>query len=145
MLDEHERRDVELNIRRLYQLIESLETMTKALLEEQEMLTNATVQQSEAVRTLEALADIGEDHKEMVIPIGGSAFIKGRMELSPTAIIRIGTDLLVEKPIPGAIETLGARLAELESAIGEHEDKIGALKERRANTLAQIEDLRSLL
>ena len=44
MLDEHERRDVELNIRRLYQLIESLETMTKALLEEQEMLTNATVQ-----------------------------------------------------------------------------------------------------
>ena len=145
MLTDDEVRDVEMNIRNLYGHLEHLETITKVLMEEQEMLTNAMVQQSDAMRTLEALEEMGGERKEMVIPLGGSAFVKGVVDLSPMAILRIGTDLLVEKPIPEAIETMKGRISELDSHIRDHENSIVLHKERRTNALSQIEDLRGLL
>ncbi len=132
-------------IHEFYSILESLETMMKAVVQEQEMLTNALIQQTEAIRTLRSLDEVDGTVKDMIIPIGGSAFFKGNVEVSSNAMVRIGSDLIVEKPIPEVIKTIEGRVRELEVAINEHEEKRTSLKEKEQRTLTQIQDLKSLL
>jgi prefoldin subunit 5 len=81
----------------------------------------------------------------MMVPIGGSTFIMGRMEVSPKALVKIGLDLLVEKDIPDAIQTLKCRSEDLERGLSDNEKRLKALQEKEWQTVAQIEDLKSLL
>lgn len=128
-----------------YKMIESLEKMIKAILEEQDMITGGLIQLKQAIITLGSVEGEKEGPIEMIIPVGGSAFIKGRMDVSPKAMLKIGSNLVVEKPIHGVKETLQGRSKELEMGIRENEERLATLKDKERNAVAQIEDLKSLL
>ena len=128
-----------------YSLIESLKKMMNTVFEDQEVISNALVQLRQAGRTLTAMDEKKGESVDMMIPVGGSAFIMGSMEVSPRALVKIGPDLLVEKDIPDAIQTLNGRSEELEKGIKENEGRLRSLQEKERVTVAQIEDLKSLL
>jgi len=128
-----------------YSLIESLKKMMNTVLQDQELITNALVQLNQAGRTLSAMDEKKGESVDMMVPVGGSAFIMGRMEVSPRALVKIGPDLLAEKDLPDAIQTLDGRSEELKKGIKENEERLRALQEKEQFTVAQIEDLKSLL
>ncbi len=128
-----------------YSVIESLKKMKETVLKDQEVITNALIQLKQAGRTLSAVEGKKGEKVDMMVPVGGSAFVMGRMEVSPKALVKIGPDLLAEKDIPDAIQTLNNRSEELEKGIKENEGRFKALQEKEWVTVAQIEDLKSLL
>lgn len=128
-----------------YSMIESLKKMMNTVLQDQEVITNALVQLNQAGRTLSAMDEKKGESVDMMVPVGGSAFITGSMKVSPRALVKIGTGLLAEKDIPDAIETLNGRSEDLEKGIKENEERLRALQEKERLAVAQIEDLKSLL
>jgi len=137
--------EIRKKINEYYKMVESLEKMIKAVLQEQDMITGGLIQIKQAILTLGSVEEQKDGLAEMIIPVGGSAFIKGKMDISPKAMVKIGSDLVVEKSIPDVKETLEGRGRELEMGIRENEERLQNLKEKERNAVAQIEDLKTLL
>ena len=53
---------------------------------------------------------------EILVPIGGNVFLVAQVRDSDRALTGIGSDVVVQEPIPAALERLDARVRELRGA-----------------------------
>jgi len=67
---------------------------------------------------------------QILVPIGGNAFLFGQIADSKKAILGIGSDVLLEEDIPRALERLDARIKNLQEAAGGLAARIAELDDR---------------
>ena len=72
---------------------------------------------------------------EVLLPIGGGAFVRARLEDTSTIALGVGGGVVIEKNIDEAGDDLGQRMAELERAIS-------SLQQQLEQVLKQIEEKR---
>lgn len=72
---------------------------------------------------------------EVLLPIGGGAFVRARLEDTSTIALGVGGGVVIEKNINEAGDDLGQRMAELERAIS-------SLQQQLEQVLRQIEEKR---
>lgn len=72
---------------------------------------------------------------EVLLPIGGGAFVRARLEDTSTIALGVGGGVVIEKNIDEAGNDLGQRMAELERAIS-------SLQQQLEQVLKQIEEKR---
>lgn len=84
------------------------------------------------LRAREALEGLGRDSAEgdVLVPIGGEAFIHGRPDRSGPVFLGIGSGFVAELPRAVATEMLAQRTKQIEDAAGELEGQMRGLEER---------------
>jgi len=79
-------------------------------------LLQSTTQNLEMARqTLSNLGEL-EEKPEILVPIGGNTFLTAEIKNPKKVLTGIGSDIIVQKDTPSAIETIGKQLSELKQA-----------------------------
>lgn len=118
--------------RRLVVELRVLEGTADALQSRIRLVNSALTELSVANKTLEGM----EKEKEgtsLLVSIGGSSYIKAKMESADALIVGIGANVAVERTIGEAKENVVRRIAELEKTRN-------ALQQQLAQTVSQIQD-----
>ncbi|MEM3519678.1 MAG: prefoldin subunit alpha [Candidatus Hadarchaeales archaeon] len=100
-----------------------------------DILSSALAELSMCTESLKTLKEVKQG-TEMLVPMGGEAFIKARLDSNEKVIVGLGADVFVEKTTDEAIATLSERSGAIEKAINEAlarlrkiEANIGALEQ----------------
>jgi len=67
-----------------------------------------------AVRTLENIGKLNKQ-EDVLLPIGAGAYIKAKIQDNEVALIDVGVGVIVEKPIPDAVQLLKSKMKEMDS------------------------------
>jgi len=93
----------------------------------------------ESRAAIDALETVREQVDETVLlPLGGGASLRARIPDPDTVLVNIGSDVVVTRTNPEAVEYLKGRITELESFEKKLAESIGSLQ-------AQMEDIRRRL
>jgi prefoldin alpha subunit len=104
---------VEDELRKLSIEIRILEEAAEALQARINVINAALTDLNYASRTLEGL-EREKENAELFIPIGGSSYIKARLERPDKIVVGIGAGVSVEKTLQEAKEIVRKRIEELE-------------------------------
>jgi prefoldin alpha subunit len=104
---------VEDELRKLSVEIRILEEAAEALQARINVINAALTDLNYASRTLEGL-EREKENAELFIPIGGSSYIKARLERPDKIVVGIGAGVSVEKTLQEAKEIVRKRIEELE-------------------------------
>ena len=100
-----------------------------AMVQQYQYLASSRTDHLRARESLEGLDRVGED-PEILIPVGGDAFLRGKpMEKAPV-LLGIGAGVVVEMERPKVSEILAQRLVKIDQASQELEGQIRTLEER---------------
>jgi prefoldin alpha subunit len=107
----------EAELRRAVAVLDQTRAQLESLQRQQEVLSLSLEELLRAKETITRYAQAGKG-AEVLVPVGANAFLFGRVGDPDHAIVGIGSDLLVQEPIPRAIERLNARITGLQEATG---------------------------
>ncbi|MFN4132968.1 MAG: prefoldin subunit alpha [Candidatus Hadarchaeales archaeon] len=96
------------------------------------ILSSALAEISMSTEALRVLKEI-KPGTEILVPVGGEAFIKTKLETNEKIIVGLGADVSVEKNTDDAIATLSERSRVIESAMN---DALAKLQKIEANIRA---------
>ena len=113
-------------LRKLSVEMQYLEQTADTLQQRLQMLNAAITDLSYANMTLEGL-EKEKENAEMLVPIGGSSYVKMKLASSDKVVIGLGAGVSVEKTLPEAKTMLKERL-----------DELGKSAEAAQNQFAQI-------
>jgi prefoldin alpha subunit len=82
-----------------------------------------------------------KDNAELLVPIGGSSYIKVKLASSDTVIVGMGAGVSVEKTLPEAKEVVKERLDELEKAMNSAQQQFAQVAQRINSGRAQLQNL----
>ena len=99
------------------------------MLQQHQMITASRADHQRARETLEGLDRTGAD-PELLIPVGGDAFLRGSPRDSARVLVGIGSGIVVEMERPKASQLLAERLVRLDQASQDLENQMRALEER---------------
>jgi prefoldin alpha subunit len=94
------------------------------------------------------LEDLGKEKEnaELLVPIGGSSYVKARLGNTDKLIVGIGAGVSVEKALPEAKEVVKKRLEDLDKARMSLQQQfsqvVDKINEDRAKIEAQIAEMR---
>ena len=74
--------------------------------------------------------DRADGGTEFLVPLGGDAYVRGRLDRSSPILLGVGSGVVVEMDRPKAAELLAQRLGRLDQAGRELDGQIAALDER---------------
>ena len=118
--------------RRLVVELRVLEGTADALQSRIRLVNSALTKLGVANKTLEGM-EKEKAGTSLLVSIGGSSYIKAKMESADDLIVGIGANVAVERTIGEAKENVGRRMAELEKTRN-------ALQQQLAQTVSQIQD-----
>lgn len=130
--------------RRLVVELRILEGTAEALQSRINLVNAALTELRVANMTLEGL----EKEKEatsLFVPIGGSSYIKAKLESADKVIVGIGANVSVERTIKEAKENLGNRIAELEKTRTTLEQQFTQVIEKIQDDRAKLEEITAKL
>ncbi len=143
---EFDKNDLRVKIEKNYAIIESLDKMKNILLRDQEIISNGIQNISKATTTLKGLSEEnGKSETEMLIPIGGGAFIPISTERPKKVILKIGAGVSIEKDLDQAISALEERSKDLENGLSEVLKKILDIEEKENLAIGQLNELKEML
>lgn len=96
------------------------------------------------------LEDLGKEKEnaELLVPIGGSSYVKARLGNTDKLIVGIGAGVSVEKALPEAKEVVKKRLEDLDKARmllqQQFSQVVDKINEDRAKIEAQIAEMREV-
>jgi prefoldin alpha subunit len=131
--DEEELRKLSVEMRFLEQTAENLQqriTMMNAAMSD---LTYANM-------TLEDVEKEKED-AELLVPIGGSAYIKVKLANTDTVIVGLGASVSIEKTLPEAKAIVKERLTELKKAMAAAQQQFAQIATRIKADRSRFESL----
>ncbi len=99
------------------------------MLQQHQYLVASRADHLRAKEALEGL-DRLEGDTELLIPVGGEAYLRGSPRLSAPVLIGLGSGVVVELERPKVVELLAERLTKIDEATGELEGQIRVLDER---------------
>jgi prefoldin alpha subunit len=92
------------------------------------------------------LEDLEKENADLLVPIGGSSYVKAKLGSTERLIVGIGAGVSVEKPLPEAKEVMKKRLDDLEKARQSLQQQftqvVDKINEDRAKVEAQIAEMR---
>ena len=82
-----------------------------------------------------------KDNAELLVPIGGSSYIKVKLASSDTVIVGMGAGVSVEKTLPEAKEIVKERLDELEKTMNSAQQQFAQVAQRINSGRTQLQSL----
>jgi len=107
----------ETELRRAMTVLDQYRAQLETYQRQQEVLSLSLEELLRAKETMTRYKKAGEG-AEVLFPIGANAFLFGTSKKPDEAIIGIGSDLLVQEPVPKAVERLDGRIKSLQEAVG---------------------------
>ncbi len=133
--DEEELRRLSVEMRYLEQTAETLQQRLS-------MLNAAITDLSYANMTLDGV-EKEKENSELLVPIGGSSYVKMRLASSDKIIIGLGAGVSIEKSVPEAKAMLKERLEELEKSSQAAQQQFTQIAERINTGRSRLETLLS--
>lgn len=111
---------------RILEEYEYYTAQAEAIKKNLEMLNNSMFELSIVKESLGQIKKLGKDN-EILIPVGGSSFVRARVIDTDGVIIGIGANVAAERSIPKAEEHLQARIEELEEVRRERGEQLKSI------------------
>jgi prefoldin alpha subunit len=127
-------------LRRLSMEMRYFEQTADAL---QQRITMVNAALSDITYANQTLDGIGQEKEtsEMLVPIGGSSYVKAKIIDTSKVIIGLGSGVSVEKTLPEAKVVLKERLDELEKTMHAAQQQLGVVAERINSGRSRLETL----
>jgi len=119
----------EAELRRAVSVLDAYRAQFDALQKQQEILALSLEEMMRARETMARYKQAGKG-AEILVPVGGNAFLFGQIANADRAVIGIGSDVLVEEPIPAALERIDGRIKQVQEAVGGLGQRIADLDAR---------------
>ena len=119
-----------------------LEQTADALQQRISMVNAALTDINYANMTLDGI-EKEKENSEMLIPIGGSSYVKVKLADTNKVIIGMGSGVSVEKTLPEAKTTLKERLDELEKTMHSAQQQYSQVAERINSGRSRLESMLS--
>ena len=129
-------------LRRLSMEMRYLEQTADALQQRISMVNAALTDINYANMTLDGI-EKEKENSEMLIPIGGSSYVKVKLADTNKVIIGMGSGVSVEKTLPEAKTTLKERLDELEKTMHSAQQQYSQVAERINSGRSRLESMLS--
>jgi len=84
-----------------------------------------------------------KENIEMLVPIGGSSYVKVKLADSNKVIVGMGSGVSIEKPLPDAKAILKERLDDLEKTMNSAQQQFAQVAERINSGRGRLESLLS--
>jgi prefoldin alpha subunit len=110
------------------------------MLQQHQLITASRADHQRARETLEGLDRTGAD-PELLIPVGGDAFLRGSPRDSAHVLVGIGSGIVVEMERPKASQLLSDRVVKLDQASQDLENQMHALEDRITVLSSRLEAL----
>jgi prefoldin alpha subunit len=127
-------------LRKLSMEMRYLEQTADALQQRISMVNAALTDINYANMTLDGI-EKEKENSEMLIPIGGSSYVKVKLTDTSKVIIGVGAGVSVEKTLPEAKATLKERLDELEKTMHAAQQQFSQVAERINSGRSRLENL----
>ena len=139
----------ETELRRAVTILDQYRAQLESLQRQQEVLSLSLEELMRAKETMARYKKAGKG-SEILVPVGANAFLFGEVADPDRALIGIGSDVLLDEPIPKAVERLDARIRSLQEAAGslaqrvtELDARVSAQEEFVQGTYERIEERRA--
>ncbi|MGO8805195.1 MAG: prefoldin subunit alpha [Candidatus Bathyarchaeia archaeon] len=129
-------------LRRLSVEMRYLEQTAETLQQRISMVNAAISDLTYANMTLDGI-EKEKENTELLVPIGGSAYVKAKLADTNTVIVGMGAGVSVEKPLAEAKATLKERLDELEKTMNAAQQQFSQVAERINSGRSRLETLLS--
>ncbi len=120
--------------------LEAYRNQLNALLQQHQLLGSSRVEHDRARETLEALDRLAAE-SEIVIPLGGDAYVRGSAARGSKVLLGIGSGVVVEMERPKVVEILAQRLTRIDEASREMDGQIRTLEERVETISSRLDSL----
>lgn len=127
-------------LRRLSMEMRYLEQTAEVLQQRISMVNAAITDLSYANATLDGI-EKEKENTEMLVPIGGSSYVKVKLADSDKVLINMGSGVSVEKNLADAKVTLKERLDELEKTMTSAQQQFSQIAERIASGRNRLESM----
>jgi len=119
-----------------------LEQTAEALQQRISMVNAAITDLTYGNATLDGI-EKEKENVEMLVPIGGSSYVKVKLADSNKVIVGMGSGVSIEKPLADAKATLKERLDELEKTMNSAQQQFSQVAERINTGRVRLESLLS--
>jgi prefoldin alpha subunit len=119
-----------------------LEQTAEALQQRISMVNAAIADLTYANATLDGI-EKEKENVEMLVPIGGSSYVKVKLADANKVIVGMGSGVSVEKPLADAKTTLKERLDELQQTMTSAQQQFSQIAERINSGRGRLESLLS--
>lgn len=127
-------------LRRLTLEMRYLEQTAELLQQRISMVNAAIADLTYASTTLEGI-EKEKENVEMLVPIGGSSYVKVKLADPSKVIVGMGSGVSVEQPLAQAKAILKERLDELEKTMNSAQQQFSQIAERISNGRGRLETL----
>ncbi len=127
-------------LRRLSVEMRYLEQTAETLQQRISMINAALTDLTYASATLDGIEQ-EKENAEMLVPIGGSSYVKVKLAETDKVIVGLGAGVSVEKSLADAKATLKERLDELEKTLNSAQTQFGQVAERINSGRGRLESL----
>ncbi len=134
-----ERRDEE-ELRKLSVELRYYEQTAEALQQRLQMMNAAVTDLNYANMTLEGI-EKEKENAELLVPIGGSSYVKTKLAGTDKVIVGMGAGVSVEKTIPEAKAIVKERIDELQKTQLQAQQQLGQIDERINQGRSRMESL----
>lgn len=120
--------------------LDAYRNQLNALAQQYQYLTNSRADHLRARESLDGFERTG-DGGELLIPLGGEAYVRGQPVRSAAVLLGIGSGLVVEMDRPKAAEILAQRVDRIDEATREIEGQMRTLEDRVAALSDRLDQL----
>lgn len=109
--------------------LDAYRAQLSGLVQQRQILLASRQDHARARESLEGI-DRAEPTTEFLIPLGGEAYVRGKVDRSSPVLVGVGSGVVVEMDRPKVAELLAQRLGRLDQAERELDGQIATLDER---------------
>jgi prefoldin alpha subunit len=120
--------------------LEAYRNQLNALLQQYQILTASRTEHARARESLEGV-ERAEPASELLLPLGGEAFVRGTIARDAPVLIGVGSGVVVEMDRAKVVELIAQRLTRIDQAIRDLESQMSTLDERIQIMSRRLDDL----
>jgi prefoldin alpha subunit len=109
--------------------LDAYRNQLSGLVQQRQILAASRQDHLRARESLEGI-DRADASTEFLVPLGGEAYVRGKVDRSSAVLVGVGSGVVVEMERPKVTELLAERLGRLDQAVRELEGQIATLDER---------------
>ncbi len=120
--------------------LDAYRNQLNAMLQQFQILSASRTEHARARESLEGI-DRAEPGTEMLLPLGGEAYVRGGVSKDAPVLIGMGSGVVVEMERAKVAELLAERLVRIDQALRETEGQMAVLDERIQLLSRRLDDL----
>jgi len=129
MAESSERMPTEQQVQEDLIRLDAYRSQLNGLVQQHQILIASRQDHLRARESLEGI-DRASSNDEVLVPLGGEAYVRGRIQRDAPVILGIGSGVATEMDRAKASEVIAERVTRIEQAVRDIEGQMGALDER---------------